>query len=59
MYVCFLRYLLLKKVPTDRQGCAIPIRVIRAIRGETISAFPRRVFGNRDRSAKDPKSDRA
>ena len=36
-----------------------PIRVIRAIRGEVISAFPRRVFGKRDRSAKGPKADRA
>jgi hypothetical protein len=32
-----------------------PIRVIRAIRGEVISAFPRRVFGKRDRCAKDPR----
>jgi hypothetical protein len=29
------------------------------IRGELTSAFPRRVFGKRDRRAKDPKSDRA
>ena len=36
-----------------------PIRVIRAMRGEVISAFPRRVFGKRDRSAKDPTADRA
>jgi len=29
------------------------------IRGELTSAFPCRVFGKRDRRAKDPKSDRA
>ena len=47
------------------------IRVIRAIRGlptpegfaeegdPLITSFPRRAFGKRDRSATDPKSDRA
>jgi len=45
------------------------VRVIREIRGvprrsidggdEIISAFPRRVFGKRDRSATDPSTDRA
>jgi hypothetical protein len=35
------------------------IGVIRAIRGEIISAFPRRAFGKRDRRAKGPRSGRA
>ena len=34
------------------------ISVISAIRGEIISAFPHKVFGKRDRSATDPRSDR-
>jgi hypothetical protein len=34
----------------------ILIRVIRVIRGEVTSAFPRRVFRNSDRCAKDPRS---
>ena len=37
----------------------LPIRVIRVIRGEIISAFPRRVFGNVDRRAMDRTLDRA
>ena len=36
-----------------------PIRVMRAIRGEVISAFPRRVFGNADHSGADRTSDQA
>jgi len=40
-------------------GRAHGIRVIRAIRGEVISAFPRRAFGKQDRYAKGPKSGRA
>ena len=35
------------------------VSVISAIRGEIISAFPRRVFGKRDRCATDPRWDRA
>jgi hypothetical protein len=35
------------------------IRVIRVIRGETILAFPRKVFGKRDRRATDPRANRA
>ena len=30
-----------------------------AIRGEIISAYPRRAFGKRDRRAKGPRTDRA
>ena len=35
------------------------IRVVRAIRGEPISAFPRKVFGSADRSGEDRTLDRA
>ncbi len=53
-----LRCLLLNKIPAARPpvrlahgelGRALPIRVIRAIRGEIILAFPRKVFRNRNR----------
>jgi hypothetical protein len=37
----------------------ICIRVNRVIRGEVISAFPRRVFGKRDLRATGPNADRA
>ena len=58
MHLCFLRYLLLenKRFADDR---ALPIRVIRVIRGEVISAFPRRDFGNADRCVAGRTLDRA
>jgi len=65
LQVDFLTSVLIQLAPRfDDRGpplgdtLAIRICVIRAIRGEIISAFPRRVFGKRDRRAKDPRADR-
>jgi hypothetical protein len=63
-----LRCLLLNKIPAARPpvrlahgelGRALPIRVIRAIRGEIILAFPRRAFGKRERRVRPSRPDRA
>src|SRR5882724_10433840 len=53
-----------RRVRQPRYGLRFCIRVIRAICGEFYfgagftAAFPRRVFGKRDRRATDPRSDR-